>query len=383
MTKLKPFASLEHYWRRASEHSLALESMSLTRAHTPGGYGGKPGRNPSVERERKALISLLQDFERLALGQNNTGRLSLEAISEHKHWANTYLRKCTAAHNVQDWVALSVAFERLAGTSRLDHEYGRSSMLERTDEPTDGLETRTPPLPRASQDLLSKGYHSNSSDAPVQPLRQHWVLCNLRSAFNVGSLIRTANGLGVERLHFVGYTPTPEHPKVAQTAMGAEAFCKASYWRHLGDLVQAMRSGLSLVHRTDDAQAEEPLPKTFWAVERTSRSVVLGADSLLHPELQLEGSVALLFGNERFGLLSAELEFADRVVEVPMVGQKHSLNVAVCAGMVGFWLQQAHLLQHQARVQAEALKTSCASLKTSGSSLKTSGGLTPDVRKKM
>lgn len=146
------------------------------------------------------------------------------------------------------------------------------------------------------------------------------ILHDIRSMHNVGSIFRTADGAGVAKIYLTGYTPAPidrfNRPvkEIAKVALGAE---KTIPWeqREITELITALKKdGVQIV-----------------AVEQDPRSVP-------YMVLKPKGHVALVFGSEVLGLPKALLKAADSIVEVPMYGQKESLNVSVAAGIVLYQL---------------------------------------------
>lgn len=145
------------------------------------------------------------------------------------------------------------------------------------------------------------------------------ILHDVRSSHNVGAIFRTADAAGVSALYLCGYTPTPvdrfgrPNEKLAKTALGAAITMS---WEHHADtleLVLKLKSeGVFVV-----------------AVEQTEQSV-----SLFKTEVPGERSVAFVLGNEVLGVPSEVCGVVDLVVELPMLGQKESLNVAVTTGIV-------------------------------------------------
>lgn len=143
------------------------------------------------------------------------------------------------------------------------------------------------------------------------PMR--FVLDHLRSAFNVGSLFRTAECLGVEHIHLVGYTPTPDDVSVKKTAMGTENLVAWSAHNHVDDLITELKNaGYLLVgfETMDDA-----IPLQDFVVDQP---------------------VALFVGNERYGLEPALVQKMDVRVVIPMMGVKNSLNVANSLSIAAF-----------------------------------------------
>lgn len=161
--------------------------------------------------------------------------------------------------------------------------------------------------------LTKDQLNSVTEKAPVR-----LILHNLRSAFNVGSLIRTAECLNIKEVIFCGYTATPENDKTLRTAMGTESLIS---WRSEKDLenclLQFHEQGLHTV-----------------AFETTTTAV-----SWDHPYPQKE--CALILGNERFGLEERHLKMCSEVRSLPTRGQKNSLNVSVAGAVALYeWYRQ-------------------------------------------
>lgn len=131
------------------------------------------------------------------------------------------------------------------------------------------------------------------------------ILDHLRSAFNVGSIFRTAECLGVDHIYLVGYTPTPEDKSVQKTAMGTDKIVSWSQHNHVDEVFFVLNELHVPVVALETAQGSQSL------------------FDYIPPE-----KVALLVGNERFGLSEKTLERVEKVVEIPMMGGKNSLNVA-------------------------------------------------------
>jgi 23S rRNA (guanosine2251-2'-O)-methyltransferase len=139
------------------------------------------------------------------------------------------------------------------------------------------------------------------------------VLDNVRSALNVGSAFRTADAFALEKIYLCGITATPPHREILKTAIGASAAVSWQYEKQTTDVVQQLKEqGYQL-----------------WAVEqadeRTWLQDVEWEDGTKH---------ALIFGNEVSGVSEEVMSKVDGCIEVPQFGTKHSLNIAVCVGVV-------------------------------------------------
>ena len=142
------------------------------------------------------------------------------------------------------------------------------------------------------------------------------VVHDVRSAYNVGSIFRTADSAGVARVVLTGFTPTPDHRGVAKTALGAE---DAVPWTH----VESVHAALADLRRQRHTVA---------ALERTPDAVALA-------DVPDDGSpLALVLGNEVHGVPDDVLAAADLVVAIPQRGVKASLNVSVAFGVAAYAL---------------------------------------------
>lgn len=139
------------------------------------------------------------------------------------------------------------------------------------------------------------------------------VLENIRSAYNVGSVFRTADAFLLEAIYITGYTCTPPHKEIKKTALGAE---ESVEWKHFADASAAIA-------------ALKANGFTVYAVEQAINSISLEKLMLTNTE-----KVALIFGNEVTGVEQSTIEQCDGCIEIPQLGMKHSLNIATAAGVV-------------------------------------------------
>jgi len=139
------------------------------------------------------------------------------------------------------------------------------------------------------------------------------VLDNIRSLQNIGSIFRTADAFNLEAIFLCGITATPPHREIHRSALGATESVKWSYHDHAVDAIRLLKK--KHYHAV--------------AVEQTNRSIPLS-------EFTLTGSspIALIFGNEIHGISEEALQEVSQAIEIPQFGTKHSLNVAVSAGIV-------------------------------------------------
>jgi 23S rRNA (guanosine2251-2'-O)-methyltransferase len=147
----------------------------------------------------------------------------------------------------------------------------------------------------------------NSEKMPVVA-----VLENVRSAYNVGSVFRTADAFLLEAVYLCGYTAFPPHKEIKKTALGAE---NTVQWKHFKNASEALEDLRTLGYK-------------IYAIEQVADSILLNAFD--HPTEK----IAVVFGNEVTGVEEATIKLCDGCIEIPQIGMKHSLNVSVAAGVV-------------------------------------------------
>lgn len=146
---------------------------------------------------------------------------------------------------------------------------------------------------------------------PKPRLPLHVVLDNLRSAYNVGSIFRTADAAGVCHLHLCGMSAHPPHKKIAKTSLGAYEYVPWTYYERTSDALEALAGQGVPTVAIETADNAQPLDKVQW------------------PQ-----PVAVVLGNEVTGINEKTLKLCGTVAAIPMLGYKNSINVATAAGIV-------------------------------------------------
>lgn len=148
------------------------------------------------------------------------------------------------------------------------------------------------------------------------------ILHNIRSTHNVGSIFRSADAFNVTKIYLTGYTPSPldrfgrVQKDIAKTALGAES-CVAWEQSDIRTLIETLRAD----------------GFTIASIEQDSR-----AQSLYTYKPQTK--IAIILGNEVRGVSKQIRDKSDVIIEIPMLGQKESLNVSVSAGITLFQLRK-------------------------------------------
>lgn len=142
------------------------------------------------------------------------------------------------------------------------------------------------------------------------------VLDDVRSMYNVGSIFRTADAFRIEAIYLCGITGCPPHPEIHKTALGAEDSISWRYFPSALEAVQHLHNQGYCVYAVEQAEGSTKLPIT--------------AQTPQHPNTQH----AIVMGNEVKGVHQEVVDACDGCLEIPQFGTKHSMNVAVTAGIV-------------------------------------------------
>ena len=137
------------------------------------------------------------------------------------------------------------------------------------------------------------------------------ILPNIRSCHNVGSIFRTADAFGVDKIYLCGYTPAPPDPRIDKVALGAEKTTAFEKQEDTASLIKNLqKKGVSVV-----------------AAELTD-------DSIDYANWKPDFPLAIVFGHEVDGVPEDILNLVDQKIHIPMLGSKESLNVSVAAGVI-------------------------------------------------
>lgn len=164
---------------------------------------------------------------------------------------------------------------------------------------------------------LSPDEYKNSQKTPCVV-----ILDNVRSAYNVGAVFRTADGFRIDKLLLCGITPCPPNKEIYKTAIGAE---NSVDWEYYPDVVSAV------------SQLKEQNYHII-GLEQTTHSCML-QDWTWNPNLKF----GIILGNEVDGMHPDLLPLCDTIIEIPQMGTKHSFNVSVAAGMILWDLVKTNL----------------------------------------
>ena len=146
------------------------------------------------------------------------------------------------------------------------------------------------------------------------------ALNNIRSLYNVGSIFRTADAFGVDKIILGGYTGTPPRKEITKVALGAEKYIKweKSFNLHTR-LLELKNQGFEIIG----------LENNNFKIKTSNLN-----------KFKLKLPAVLVLGNEVKGITPAVLKKIDRFIEIPMKGIKESLNVSVAFGIALYAIKE-------------------------------------------
>ncbi len=140
------------------------------------------------------------------------------------------------------------------------------------------------------------------------------ILDNIRSAINVGSIFRTSDAFRIEKIYLCGITATPPNKELLKSALGATESIEWGFRNNTSEIVKEYKKLVNV---------------KIISIEQTEKSIHLNNFT---PEI--DKKYVLIFGNEIDGVDQEIINLSDECIEIPQFGTKHSLNVAVSAGIV-------------------------------------------------
>lgn len=138
------------------------------------------------------------------------------------------------------------------------------------------------------------------------------ILDNVRSALNVGSVFRSADAFAIHSIFLCGITPAPPHREIQKTALGATESVNWKYFKDISDAIKSLRDEGFIILAAEQTVNSTPLEKAEFTGKKT----------------------AIIFGHEMDGVQQEVINQCDSTLEINQQGTKHSLNIAVCAGII-------------------------------------------------
>jgi len=153
------------------------------------------------------------------------------------------------------------------------------------------------------------------------------ILENVYDTYNIGRLFRLADAIGVQKLYLCGQLEIPPNPKIKKASIGTYKIVPWEYKKSAIEAIADLKSKYQITNNKSNSNNKIQIV----AVEQSPKSVPYTQGNYSIP-------VALIVGNETFGVLPETLDLVGQIVEIPMFGINKSLNVIVSAAIVSYWV---------------------------------------------
>lgn len=175
-------------------------------------------------------------------------------------------------------------------------------------------------MKKLSHEEISRNRASLDKLDNVKKMPVYVILNSIRSSYNVGSILRTSDGVMIEKLFLCGYTPTPDKKEVVKTALGSQNSVNWEYIKDPKEVIYSLKSkGIKIC-----------------ALELTDTSISY------YNITKTDFPLCLIVGNEISGVSQELIDLCDFSIEIPQFGIKQSLNVAVAYGIAVFDLRRVY-----------------------------------------
>jgi len=173
----------------------------------------------------------------------------------------------------------------------------------------------------------------------------YFILENIYDTYNIGGLFRLADALAVSKIYLCGESEIPPNSRIKKASIGTYKIVPWQYCKTAKEAIESLKCEMRNEKLDKDVGSEkkithhiskiQPLISNFQlriiAVEQSSKSIP-------YTQARYNFPIALIFGNESFGITPETLKLVDQIVEIPMWGINKSLNVIVSAAIVSYWI---------------------------------------------
>jgi 23S rRNA (guanosine2251-2'-O)-methyltransferase len=166
----------------------------------------------------------------------------------------------------------------------------------------------------------------------------YFILEDIYDTYNIGGLFRLADALAVEKMYLVGETETPPNSRIKKASIGTYKVVPWEYKKTTKEAIESITYNVERVTYKNNYKNKQDNKKTFHVPRSTLQVVAVEQhkNSIPYTQANYQFPLALIFGNESFGIKEETLKLAHQIVEIPMYGINKSLNVIVAAGIVSY-----------------------------------------------
>ena len=166
----------------------------------------------------------------------------------------------------------------------------------------------------------------------------YFILENVYDTYNIGGLFRLADAIGVSKMYLCGQMEIPPNSKIKKASIGTYKIIPWEYKKTAKEAILSLRAKRS---NPDEIAASPTAPRNDMSNIQII-AIEQSPISLPYTQINYSFPVALILGNETFGVTKETLALADHIAEIPMWGINRSLNVIVSAAVVSYYVMARH-----------------------------------------
>ncbi len=170
----------------------------------------------------------------------------------------------------------------------------------------------------------------------------YFILENIYDTYNIGGLFRLADALAIKKMYICGESEIPPNSKIKKASIGTYKVVPWEYRKIAGEVIEELRN-LEFKIQNSESKKENilnfKLNSEFSTLNSKLKIIAVEQvkNSISYQKADYSLPLALIFGNETYGILPETLKLVDSIVEIPMYGVNKSLNVIVSAAIVSYW----------------------------------------------
>lgn len=169
----------------------------------------------------------------------------------------------------------------------------------------------------------------------------YFILENIYDTYNIGGLFRLADAIGVEKMFLCGEMEIPPNSRIKKASIGTYKVVEWEYKKTAKEVITDLHVTCSMKHETLKNSNYQLQNKKMLHIASSMLHVIAVEQnpiSVNYTKVDYKFPIALIFGNESYGISEETLKLADQIVEIPMWGINKSLNVIVSAAIVSYWV---------------------------------------------
>lgn len=170
----------------------------------------------------------------------------------------------------------------------------------------------------------------------------YFILENIYDTYNIGGLFRLADALAIEKMYICGESEIPPNSKIKKASIGTYKVVPWEYKKTAGEAIEELKSKFEARNTKRIQNSNSENSKLFRNSDFGSQISIIAIEqhptSIPYQRANYSLPLALILGNESFGVTKETLKLADKIVEISMWGINRSLNVIVSAAVVGYWI---------------------------------------------